>query len=155
MLPNLICVLIYSLTKCCVLERCFIDTCSICSICRKISVTEFNAKKVSVCRVTIFSNEVLRQIYFLGIYEIFNVINASMLRSKVQLAPPTKNVIMAVLTTKSVIQLNDFTAYETGRKLNSVCCNYVHFSHQPLISVAQKRSFPKSTEVIVTRCTDL
>ena len=28
-------------------------------------------------------------------------------------------------------------AFETGRKLNSACCNYVHFSHQPLISVAQ------------------
>ena len=68
------------------------------------------------------------------------------IESKVQLAPPTKNVIMAVLTPKSVIQLTAFIAFETGRKLNSACCNYVHFSHQPLISVAQKRSFPKSTE---------
>ena len=25
--------------------------------------------------------------------------------------------------------------FETGRKLNSACCNYVHFSHQPLISI--------------------
>ena len=33
------------------------------------------------------------------------------------------------------------------KKLNSVCWNYVHFSHQPLISVAQKRSFPKSNEM--------
>ena len=53
---------------------------------------------------------------------------------------------MALLTLKSDIQLTAFTAFETGRKLNSVCCNYVHFCHQPLISVAQKRSFPKSTE---------
>ena len=67
------------------------------------------------------------------------------IESKVQLAPPTKNVIMAVLTPKSVIQLTAFIAFETGRKLNSACCNYVHFSHQPSISVAQKRSFPKST----------
>ena len=52
---------------------------------------------------------------------------------------------MAVLTPKSIIQLTAFIAFETGRKLNSACCNYVHFSHQPLISVAQKRSFPKST----------
>ena len=52
---------------------------------------------------------------------------------------------MAVLTPKLIIQLTAFTAFETGRKLNSACCNYVHFSHQPLISVAQKRSFPKST----------
>ena len=88
----------------------------------------------------------LRQIYFLGIYEIFNINNASMLGSKVQLAPPTKNVIMAVLTPKSFLQLTDFTAFEAGRKLNSVCCNYVHVSHQPLISVTQKRSFPKSTD---------
>ena len=71
---------------------------------------------------------------------------ASMLESKVQLAPPTKNIIMAVLTPKSVIQLTAFVAFETGRKLNSACCNYVHFSHQPLISVAQKRSFPKSAK---------
>ena len=42
--------------------------------------------------------------------------------SKVQLAPPTKNVIMAVLTPKSVIQLTAFIAFEIGRKLNSVCC---------------------------------
>ena len=41
---------------------------------------------------------------------------------------------MAVLTAKSVsIQLTAFTAFKTGRKLNSVCCNYVHFSHQPLV----------------------
>ena len=69
-----------------------------------------------------------------------------MLESKVQIAPPTKNVIMAVLTPKSVIQLTVFIAFETGRKLNSACRNYVHFSHQPVISVTQKRSFPKSTE---------
>ena len=42
--------------------------------------------------------------------------------------------IMAVLTSKSVtIQLTGFTAFKIGRKLNSVCCNYVHFSHQPLV----------------------
>ena len=45
-----------------------------------------------------------------------------MLESKVQLAPPTKNVVMAVLTPKSVIQLAAFIAFETGRKLNSVYC---------------------------------
>ena len=45
-----------------------------------------------------------------------------MLESKAQLAPPTKNVIMALLTPKSVIQLTAFAAFETGRKLNSVCC---------------------------------
>ena len=41
---------------------------------------------------------------------------------KVQLAPPTKNVIIAVLTPQSVIQLTTFKAFETGRKLNSVRC---------------------------------
>ena len=63
-----------------------------------------------------------------------------MLKSKVQLAPPTKNVKMALLTPKSVIQLV-FKAFGTGRKLSSACCNYVHFSHQPLTSVAQKINF--------------
>ena len=48
------------------------------------------------------------------------------------------------LTPKSVVQLTAFIAFETGRKLNPACCNYVDFSKQPLISVAQKRSFPKS-----------
>ena len=33
-----------------------------------------------------------------------------------------KNVIMAVLTPKSVIQMTAFKALEIGRKLNSVCC---------------------------------
>ena len=67
-----------------------------------------------------------------------------MLESKVQLAPPTKNVMMAVLTPKSVIQLTAFIVFETGRKLNSAC--YVNFSDEPLISVTQKRSYVKSTE---------
>ena len=64
-----------------------------------------------------------------------------MLEFKVQLAPPTKNVIMALLAPKSVIKLTVFKAFGTGRKLSSACCNYVHFSHQPLISVAQKINF--------------
>ena len=46
-------------------------------------------------------------------------------QSKVELSPPTKNVIMDVLTPKLVIQLTAFLAFETGRKLNSVCCNYM------------------------------
>ena len=45
-----------------------------------------------------------------------------MLEAKVQLAPPTKNVIIAVLTPKSVIKLTAFKSFETGRKLNYVCC---------------------------------
>ena len=69
-----------------------------------------------------------------------------MLESKVQPGPPTKNVIMAVLTPKLVIQLAGFIAFETSRKLSSACCYYVHFSHRPLISVAQKINFPKPTD---------
>ena len=61
-----------------------------------------------------------------------------LLESKVQLAPPTKNVT----TPKSVIKLTAFIAFETGRKPSSACCNYVHFSHRPLISVAQREVFP-------------
>ena len=43
---------------------------------------EFNVKEVAVCRVAIFSNEALHQIYFLGIYflalhQIFNINNSS------------------------------------------------------------------------------
>ena len=41
---------------------------------------------------------------------------ASVLESKLQLAPLKKNVIMAVLTPKLVIQLTAFTAFETSRK---------------------------------------
>ena len=67
-----------------------------------------------------------------------------MLEPEVQLVPPTKNVIMAALTPKSVVQLTALRAFETGRKLNPVCCHYVDFSNQPSISVAQERSFPKS-----------
>ena len=60
-----------------------------------------------------------------------------MLESKVQLAPTMKNVIMAVLTLKSVIQLTAFTAFE-----NSLCCNYVHFLHQPLFLSLKREVFP-------------
>ena len=69
-----------------------------------------------------------------------------MLESKVQLAPLLKKVIMTLLTPKSVIQLAAFTDFETGRKLNSVCCNYVHFFQPAIISVAEKRGFPQSNE---------
>ena len=37
---------------------------------------EFNVKEVAVCRVAIFSNEALHQIYFLAIYKIFNMNNS-------------------------------------------------------------------------------
>ena len=40
-------------------------------------MTEFDVKEVAVCRVAIFSNEVLRHIYFSGIYELFNINNSS------------------------------------------------------------------------------
>ena len=38
---------------------------------------EFNVKEAAVCRVAIISNEVIRQIYFLGVYEIFSINNIS------------------------------------------------------------------------------
>ena len=44
---------------------------------RKLSVTEFTVKKVTVCRVEIFLKEALRQIDFLAIYEIFNTIKST------------------------------------------------------------------------------
>ena len=47
-----------------------------------------------------------------------------------------------MLTLKSVIQLTAFTDFETGRKLNSVPCNYVHFSHQPLLLSLKREVFP-------------
>ena len=51
-------------------------------------MTEFNVKEVTVCRVAIYLfififiilivfEKVLRQIYFLGIYEVFNTNNSS------------------------------------------------------------------------------
>ena len=79
---------------------------------------------------------------------------APMLDSKVQLAPPTKNVIMAVLTPKWVIQLTAFIDFETGRKLNSAFCNYVHFFHQPFCHSKEKFS-QVYWAIIVTRWTDL
>ena len=45
-------------------------------------MTEFNIKKVAVFRVAIFLNKVLRQIYFLGIYKIFNINDSSNLGYK-------------------------------------------------------------------------
>ena len=72
MLPNLTCVVSYSLTKWSVLEDVLTTLedvfWALCNIYRKTSVMEFNVKEDAVCRVAIFSNEVLQQIYFLGIY---------------------------------------------------------------------------------------
>ena len=42
-----------------------------------MSMMEFNAEEVAVCKVEIPSNEVLRQIYFLRIYQIFSINNSS------------------------------------------------------------------------------
>ena len=53
-----------------------------------------------------------------------------------------KNEIIAVLTPKSIIQLTAFTAFEAGRKLNSVCCNYVHYFHQLLVLSLKRGVFP-------------
>ena len=64
-----------------------------------------------------------------------------MRESKVQLAPTIKNVIMAVLTPKLVTQLTAFTAFDVSRKLNSVCCNYVDFSHQPFVLSLKREVF--------------
>ena len=36
---------------------------------------EFTVKVVTVCRVANLLNQALRQIYFLGIYETFNITN--------------------------------------------------------------------------------
>ena len=44
-------------------------------ICRKLSVMEFTVKVVTVCTVANLLNQALRQIYFLGIYEIFKITN--------------------------------------------------------------------------------
>ena len=41
--------------------------------------------------------------------------------------------------TKLVIQLTAFIAFETSRKLNFVCCNHVHFSHQPLVMSLKRK----------------
>ena len=46
---------------------------------KKVSTTEITVRKVIVCRVAIFLREVIRQKYFLGIYEIFNMTNSSIL----------------------------------------------------------------------------
>ena len=47
----------------------------LCSIFRKISTTEFTVLEVTVCRVTIFLNEAVCQIYFLGVHEMFIITN--------------------------------------------------------------------------------
>ena len=38
-------------------------------------------------------------------------------------------------------QLTAFKAFETYKKLNSVCCNYLHFSRQSLVMTLKKK-FP-------------
>ena len=40
---------------------------------------EFTVQEVTVFRVAVFSNEVLGQIHFLGIYELFNIAKSSIL----------------------------------------------------------------------------
>ena len=45
-------------------------------IAKKIFVTEFTVREVTVCKVAVFLKEVSRQIYFLGIYEIFSITNS-------------------------------------------------------------------------------
>ena len=80
-LPNLTCVLIYSLTEC-VLENYFKELyiglyIKLCNIGKNVSVREFTFKEVAVFRVAICLNGALRQMYFKEIYEIFNINNSS------------------------------------------------------------------------------
>ena len=50
---------------------------------------------------------------------------------------------MTVLTPKLVtVQLTAFTAFKTGSKLDPVHCDYVHFSHQPLVLLLKREFFP-------------
>ena len=49
---------------------------------------------------------------------------------------------MAALNPKLVMQLTASIAFETDRKLNSVCCNYVHFSHLTLVLSLRREVFP-------------
>ena len=65
-----------------------------------------------------------------------------MLESKVQLALPAKNVIMAVLTPKSVMQLTPFTTFETGRNLNYVSCNMCIFATSHYFLSLKREVFP-------------
>ena len=54
------------------------DVCrKFCKTCRNIFMTEFTVKKVAVFRVATFLNNALQQIYFLGIYKIFNITNST------------------------------------------------------------------------------
>ena len=69
-------------------------------------------------------------------------VRPSMLESKVQLARTMKKCNNGRANSESVMQLTAFTAFETGRKLNSVCCNYVNFSHQPLFLSLKREVFP-------------
>ena len=54
---------------------CFHDTCSenFVIIAEKYPWRSLMLMQLAVCRVAIISKEVLRQIYFLGIYEIFDI----------------------------------------------------------------------------------
>ena len=61
---------------------------------------------------------------------------ASVIESNVQLAPPTKSVIMAVLTPKSVIQLTAFAAFETAE----FCTLYSFVGTIANIYLAEKKS---------------
>ena len=73
-----------------------------------------------------------------------------MIESKVQLVPPTANVIMSELTPKSVIQLTAFIiAYEIGRELNSVCCILLLVPLQTYIS--QKKNWALLTDLLIVK----
>ena len=58
--------------------RCFKDSCSenLVVFAEKY-MSELSVKEVTACKVPIFWNEVLRQVYFLGISKIFNITNSS------------------------------------------------------------------------------
>ena len=77
MLPNVTRARICSLTKCIVEDVFKTAVLKTLQYLQKISATESTVNYVAVCRAAIFLNEVLRQIYFLGIYEIFNFTNIS------------------------------------------------------------------------------
>ena len=58
--------------------RCFKDSCSEnLVVFAEKHMSELSVKEVTACRVPIYWNEVLCQVYFLGISKIFNITNSS------------------------------------------------------------------------------
>ena len=139
MLSNLTCFLIYSLRKCVLGFKTGVFW-KFCKTCRNISTTEFSVKVVTVFRVVTFFNEVICEIKFPGIDEIFYITNSTNLDCQMWFQ---RGMINFDYSNFKIDNYSFFSSYEiiVGKNVNSSTCTaYGIYLRESIMTVLTPKS---------------